>query len=786
MKGSWLLLLLLVVLHLVSATTFYPVGLRANLESSMIDHCEVILLLDGSHSISEDNFQTEKQAAEQLILSTSKQQASLRFAVGLFSDSCTLGSFGTASTALTQINALQQPQSSTNIASALRAAHDLIKQSDPTTKKIVILITDGMETMGGDPEPFAVNLKKEGVELFCIGVSPQVRMEKLKKLATFGLGFYVDYFKKLLETFSAEAGYGDVMSKYEVTVQPSLPKGLFIDQDFKVQLKISNIGINEIPVGSIVRFKQGTHTSQSVINIKQSIAPSTAITVEGTILVKGKPTIQDLDEVLEFDIFLPNGRDKVVCKNNRIELSTEYFLGPFLQWKPFGGVDYLNLLEFGVMGAGKSSFINTVDTCLSSTIQDTVVVGGSQNHVTISLQKVEFSPRVGIRFNIWDTWGVHGGNYEGNNMLNYFLDGLIPENFLMEKAFDPKFVAETIKNNSDAADRRRIHAVLVFVKVDTDQNAEDVKLIQKYIGNCTAKGHNVLLVVTGVHVIPKALHNTKMTEMSQTFGIPKSRAVLVETYFEEMKKSFVKDKAALYILERSLNIGNNYLEEHPELTKKFTPSYALFLIAGTTILAAVLAVALGYQNKPNPRRTINHPVNNNNDNNSTDNNNDISTKEQTEVTPLPAYLQQQKTEDINNNQDNCEVDEKSKLVSKYAENDPLKANKGDKDSQGDSKATYDDDESDDDEGEEEEEEVDEEEVGEKEEGEQEHEVGESDLNLVQDEAQAGIELEPGNGELGSSSLSSSSVSNSNTSATTNSSDVSENWEYVQDKSLKED
>lgn len=106
----------------------------------------------------------------------------------------------------------------------------------------------------------------------------------------------------------------------------------------------------------------------------------------------------------------------------------------------------------------------------------------------MSYEKVEFSPRVDIRFNIWDTWGVNDQNYEGTNMLNNFLDGAIPDGFPMDRSRDQAYVSAVMKNNSATASQRHIHAVLMFVKVDTDQNAQDVKLIQKYLGNCTAKG----------------------------------------------------------------------------------------------------------------------------------------------------------------------------------------------------------------------------------------------------------------------------------------------------------
>ena len=194
---------------------------------------------------------------------------------------------------------------------------------------------------------------------------------------------------------------------------------------------------------------------------------------------------------------------------------------------------------------GKSALINTIDSCLSSRIEETVPVGGSLEHVTLKYHKIQFQPRTGIKFNIFDTWGVSEGNYEGTNLLNYFLDGAIPENFPMEKAHDTRFVQETVKNSSKTAQQRQIHAVIMFIKADTDQNSQDSHLMRQYISNCTAKGdywllkimksivgYNVILAVTGVNKISPQQHKQQRETIFQSFGVPKSRIVFVEAYFE--------------------------------------------------------------------------------------------------------------------------------------------------------------------------------------------------------------------------------------------------------------
>ena len=56
------------------------------------------------------------------------------------------------------------------------------KRSDST--KALFLITDGESNVGGSPKKAADQLKKDGVEIYVIGVGKKVRDESLKRLAS--------------------------------------------------------------------------------------------------------------------------------------------------------------------------------------------------------------------------------------------------------------------------------------------------------------------------------------------------------------------------------------------------------------------------------------------------------------------------------------------------------------------------------------------------------------------------------------------------------------------------
>jgi len=75
----------------------------------------------------------------------------------------------------------------TNMASGLKLAEDLISRCTGCSGGRVVMLTDGFANEGGDPEPVAQNLKRQGVQLDIIGIggSPsEVNEEQLKRMAS--------------------------------------------------------------------------------------------------------------------------------------------------------------------------------------------------------------------------------------------------------------------------------------------------------------------------------------------------------------------------------------------------------------------------------------------------------------------------------------------------------------------------------------------------------------------------------------------------------------------------
>uniref|UniRef100_A0A4D5RGI3 Putative tyrosine kinase eph ephrin receptor family n=1 Tax=Ixodes scapularis TaxID=6945 RepID=A0A4D5RGI3_IXOSC len=74
-------------------------------------------------------------------------------------------------------------QGATNTGAGLQAAWEVFQRSRPTAKKLLILVTDGMATMGPDPVKKAEKLKKMGVDIFVFGIGRMLK-QHLEQLAS--------------------------------------------------------------------------------------------------------------------------------------------------------------------------------------------------------------------------------------------------------------------------------------------------------------------------------------------------------------------------------------------------------------------------------------------------------------------------------------------------------------------------------------------------------------------------------------------------------------------------
>ena len=140
---------------------------------------DVVLVLDRSNSIRQEMMHEVKAAVRDLIRTVADASGSTdpkrigngyRMALVSFGDEAKL-EHGLSDNAETLRRAVEQIQvrGRTNHAAAFSMARQLLGSSGNRLRK-VLLFTDGLTNLGGDPDPVVQAMKDDGVEIFCVGL----------------------------------------------------------------------------------------------------------------------------------------------------------------------------------------------------------------------------------------------------------------------------------------------------------------------------------------------------------------------------------------------------------------------------------------------------------------------------------------------------------------------------------------------------------------------------------------------------------------------------------------
>jgi len=218
------------------------------------------------------------------------------------------------------------------------------------------------------------------------------------------------------------------------------------------------------------------------------------------------------------ETYFSHPQANVISKENGFELFSHLFIGDIMTMNLNKlGFEYLNFLVFGVVGSGKSSFLNSVLTCFSSEIVSKAAVGGTTDHVTSNITRYQLGQLPGlehVKINFYDIWGLDPNNYEHGFMLKV-LNGQLPENYNMLERI--AFRGE--RSVQWSTDEKRIHGVLFFVPINVLDDDSMVRRVAENIKLCVVNYQlNPILIVTRSRQVGNQLAKKKK-EISSRFVI---------------------------------------------------------------------------------------------------------------------------------------------------------------------------------------------------------------------------------------------------------------------------
>lgn len=152
-------------------------------------------------------------------------------------------------------------------------------------------------------------------------------------------------------------------------------------QDLKYQLEVHNVGTVALPAGTRIWLsEQGHYFNETCVNLPHSLEVGDKTQLSFT-LNSQKRHFRHLSDGVQFSIKHPHGA-QVYCDMNEIEFRSQDFIGNFIGYRPPSPATCLNILMFGVIGSGKSSFTNTILSAFSDQVMDNAQVGGDGDHCT--------------------------------------------------------------------------------------------------------------------------------------------------------------------------------------------------------------------------------------------------------------------------------------------------------------------------------------------------------------------------------------------------------------------
>ncbi|KAH3731695.1 hypothetical protein Pelo_17473 [Pelomyxa schiedti] len=252
----------------------------------------------------------------------------------------------------------------------------------------------------------------------------------------------------------------------------------------------------------------------------------------------------------------------------------------------------INVLMWGFMGSGKSSFINGLASALSGDqrVLRTITTARLQTHVTRNylshplgsvfvppLKPVEKLIYNNIKVRFWDPWGLSDDNYT-QVKLRHFLEGYIAHEAPMN---DSRITASAKPLPGNA-----IHAVIFIVPITTARTTALLKLLDEQVLQAIELGYQPIVICNMSNkLLSSDERQAGFKKIVEASRLPANRVFLFDNYEEETLRNMAVDLTYreilnLVILEARKNLASGVppgapwemLQEEEEVHVKPPPS----------------------------------------------------------------------------------------------------------------------------------------------------------------------------------------------------------------------
>lgn len=233
------------------------------------------------------------------------------------------------------------------------------------------------------------------------------------------------------------------------------------------------------------------------------------------------------------------------------------------------------VLIIGPVGAGKSSFFNTIASVFRGYVStDQAASGSAEQSITSQYRMYQIlSTETGkpLNFRLCDTRGLEENQGIDANDMSYLLDGNVPDKYQFNPSVPITPEVPGFKKNATFNDR--IHCVCIVIDGSTagvlpEKILEKIKAIQAKIRQ---RGVPLKIVLTKIdkicckvdedtsQVFKSSAIKQQVEDVSQLLGIPRNHVLLVKNYESEIEPKQNINILALMTLRHMLRATRDYM-----------------------------------------------------------------------------------------------------------------------------------------------------------------------------------------------------------------------------------
>lgn len=270
------------------------------------------------------------------------------------------------------------------------------------------------------------------------------------------------------------------------------------------------------------------------------------------------------------------------------EWNAEYFENLMSEVNNFGPpeevqVSQSKILIIGPVGAGKSSFFNTIASVFRGHVTGQAPSGCAEHSITskFRMYQVRTSSRKTLNFRLCDTRGLEETQGIDAHDIVYLLEGNVPDGYQFNPSLPISQEIAGFKKNPTLKDR--IHCVCIVIDGSTagvlpEKLLEKIKAIQTKM-NVRCVPQRVLLTKVD-KICPMVEADTaqvfkseaifeQVNKISQILGIPRSHVLPMKNYEKEVDLNESTNILALLTLRQILRATEDYMfdfldEQEPE------------------------------------------------------------------------------------------------------------------------------------------------------------------------------------------------------------------------------